>query len=731
MPIRELLARMPFPWPSARAPAQAVRVEPPIEPASPAAPPGGGSALHVRSVDELLAPHAELLGRLKLCYGCDRATFVADLLTPARAYAAYVGSLPATPDNYFCEPGGLLRLGLEVGFVALQATDGHIVSGRSTISTRQQLEPRWRHATFLAGLCAEMHRTLSHVVVTDERGEEWPAYLKPLSQWLADRSQARYFVRWPVNAQEFPALGLCALSQVVPPAVLQHLASGNSVVVPQLISTLSGSPLLREPNMMAEIVRRSAALVVDRDLIVCASRSGRPVLGTHVERYVLDVMRRLVVSHQAWVPNGDRSRVWLGREGLFLVWPNAANEIRKVFEDDETPGMPKTAQEVQEVLLASSVVEPFALDQPLWTITPPPGGQPLQALKLTTPEILLPVHAQGPRALTSPLVQPAPAPLAAAAAAATAQRTATAAASPATSSMHASPGQRPSVSTTQAPIPQGGRPASVPVAQPAPAVHPSAPAVSVMQSKAASASPQQSQSGAACPVTLASPAAPPGASPAQSPCQTGAVAPEAVPAIAPDPQLWLPGIGPAPMLAAASNPVPQAEPADTAAPMPVGGPLPQMPTAAMPGVPAAQPPDAEPAPAGDSASAAPAPAPAQPVAPPAPPPPTAFALQAPMRLNRKVRDALVLAVESLNGEPRAASAMTIPAGVFVPLSFLRSQRVEAPVALRELAENAMVATRADGRAVTEKHEFAGEMELGVVLKPAFIKGLDPADFTAE
>ncbi len=102
-----------------------------------------------------------------------------------------------------------------------------------------------------------------------------------------------------------------------------------------------------------------------------------------------------------------------------------------------------------------------------------------------------------------------------------------------------------------------------------------------------------------------------------------------------------------------------------------------------------------------------------------------------MRLNRKVRDALVLAVESLNGEPRAASAMTIPAGVFVPLSFLRSQRVEAPVALRELAENAMVATRADGRAVTEKHEFAGEMELGVVLKPAFIKGLDPADFTAE
>ncbi|WP_157263925.1 MobH family relaxase [Azohydromonas aeria] len=672
-------------------------------------------------MDELLAPHGELLGRLKLCYGCDRATFVADLLTPVRAYAAYVGSLPATPDNYFCEPGGLLRLGLEVGFVALQATDGHIVSGRSTISTRQQLEPRWRHATFLAGLCAEMHRTLSHVVVTDVQGEEWPAYLAPLSQWLADRGQARYFVRWPVNAQEFPALGLCALSQVVPSAVLQHLASGNNVVVPQLISTLSGSPLLREPNMMAEIVRRSAALVVDRDLIICASRSGRPVLGAHLERYVLDVMRRLVVSHQAWEPNGDRSRVWLGREGLFLVWPNAANEIRKVFEDDETPGMPKTPQEMQDVLLASSVVEPFALDQPLWTIAPPPGGQPLQALKLTTPEILLPVHAQGPRALTSPLVQAAPAPVAAAAAAATAQRTATAAASPGVSSTPASPGPRPGASTIQASNPQGSRPAGVSAAQPVSAIVPAAPAAPAVQPKAVAAPPQHSQAGAACPVAQASPAAPP----AQPPCQAGAVAPEAVLATALDPQLWLPGIGPAPMQAPASDPVPAA----ASEPVPAGEPPPALPTAAAPAVPATQPPDAEPVAAGNSASAAPTPADTG--ALPAPLPPTPLALQAPMRLNRKVRDALALAVESLNGEPRAASAMTTPAGVFVPLSFLRAQRVEAPVALRELAENAMVSTRADGRAVTEKHEFAGEMELGIVLKPAFVKGFNPADFTAD
>ena len=123
--------------------------------------------VQVRSVDDIVAGHQDLLARVKLCYGADREAFEADLLGPIRNYAAFVNLLPATSDNFFCEVGGLFRLGLEVAFYSLQGTDGHIVSGRATISTRRQLEPRWRHATFIAGLCSELHRTLSQIVVTD------------------------------------------------------------------------------------------------------------------------------------------------------------------------------------------------------------------------------------------------------------------------------------------------------------------------------------------------------------------------------------------------------------------------------------------------------------------------------------------------------------------------------------------------------------------------------------
>jgi conjugal transfer pilus assembly protein TraI len=359
------------------------------------------------TVAGILAGHEELISRIKLCYGADRAGFEADLLEPIRNYAAFVNLLPATPDNFFCEVGGLFRLGLEVGFYALQGTDGHIISGRVTISMRRQLEPRWRHATFIAGLCSELHRTLSQVVVTDERGDEWPAYLVPLTTWLERRHASLFFVRWLANAQESRALGLFALPHIVSSQTMQHLATANTVAVPQLLSCLAGTALYREQNILVDLVKRAAALVIDRDLIACANRYGRPILGAHLERYLIDAMRRLVVSHAAWTPNHERSRVWYGREGLFIVWPNAVNEMRKLLEDDELPGIPKAPDTILEILLGAGVFERRSADSPLWTIEPPPGKTIFEAVKLTAPEILLPGHGQAVMPISTPLVSKA------------------------------------------------------------------------------------------------------------------------------------------------------------------------------------------------------------------------------------------------------------------------------------------------------------------------------------
>lgn len=121
------------------------------------------------------------------------------------------------------------------------------------------------------------------MIVVDADGNEWPAYLTPLATWLAERRVERYFVRWRAQAPEARSLGLFALPHVVQPAVLQNLSAGNTVIVPHLLASVGGLPMYREPNVLDSLVRRSLALVIDRNLKASADRYGSPQFGSHLE----------------------------------------------------------------------------------------------------------------------------------------------------------------------------------------------------------------------------------------------------------------------------------------------------------------------------------------------------------------------------------------------------------------------------------------------------------------
>lgn len=356
------------------------------------------------TVSDILAEHDSLLARIRLCFGVDHETFGRDALALIEAYAGYVHLLPATPDNYFRQPGGLLQLGMEVAFYALQGTDAHIFSGQSTITTRRQLEPRWRHATFIGGLCCELHRALASLIVVDADGNEWPAYLTPLATWLAERQVERYFVRWRAQAPEARSLGLFALPHVVKPAVLQNLSAGNTVIVPHLLASVGGLPVYREPNVLDGLVRRSLALVIDRNLKASADRYGSPQFGSHLERYLVDALRRLASADSAWVPNREKSRVWFGTDGLFLLWPQCAADAQALLEADQLPGIPKSADTVLDLLLAAGVTEPRDSAHNTWLIQPPGSKGPADAIKLTSPAILWSGPDASPRPLEGTLV---------------------------------------------------------------------------------------------------------------------------------------------------------------------------------------------------------------------------------------------------------------------------------------------------------------------------------------
>jgi conjugal transfer pilus assembly protein TraI len=358
------------------------------------------------AVAEVIAPQAESLKRLRDAYGLDQARFDRDITAVVERYAQFVHLLPATPDSYFRGAGGLFRMGLEVGFFALQATDSAIFSGRQTITQRSALEPRWRYATFLAGLLSELHRALSHFIVTDGQGHEWPAYLQPLALWLRDQKASRYYVRWLPNPQHVRALGVVATYHIVTPPMLQYLAEGNSVVIAHLMASLSGTVLYREANTLDHLVRRSSALVIDRDLRSNADLYGKPQLGSHLERYLVDAMRRLVAQGK-WVLNADKARLWYGEDGMFVLWPQAAADMIELLQQDQLPGIPKASETIAEILAAAGVIEPRAEGSLLWDIFVPNLAASSSSLKVASPLLLLSASDAAGTPLPRQLLKPA------------------------------------------------------------------------------------------------------------------------------------------------------------------------------------------------------------------------------------------------------------------------------------------------------------------------------------
>jgi conjugal transfer pilus assembly protein TraI len=627
--------------------------------AQPIAFPSVDPGFPAKPVEELLQANEDLLARIKLCYGADQASFEQDVLPLIRRYAQFVHLLPATPDNYFSEAGGLLRLGLEVGFFALQGTDGHIFSGRATITARKHLEPRWRQATFIAGLCGEIHLAMGRLLVTDVGGAQWTPYLSGLSHWLAEQRADRYFLKWLPPQGSPRALGLFALQHVVPPQTLQYLASGNAVIVPHLLASVAGMPMVRslggEHNVLDDLVKRAFALVVDRNLRSSADRLGRTQLGAHVERYLLDAMRRLVAGGAAWTPNTERSRLWFGEDGLYMIWPQAAADIRKLLEADQIPGIPSAPQTLAELLAQAGVVTPRTPQDIAWPIAPPPGKAIMEALRISVPELLLAGLPREPTALPQRL-SPTPS--------ASPGVTADVAASTESCDVgrRGMLGDQPDVMGAGRPAKTGST-AGVDIAEQSPVLSDPSPT-----------SGQESGEG--------------------------------------------PGDGVAQQLSLLDDPAEPVETAAMAVPM-------AMPTT----VPAAR------------ATR-----------------PLTFALDAPMRLDPAVRAALAEAISSMNaprhGAASEVAACTVPTGVFVPLREFERRGVEPPTAVRLLAELSMLAgsgaehaatgparrstndagaagaggTKAAVLGRTVVRDFGGTEVIGVIVRPHFIAGLDPAHF---
>lgn len=416
--------------------ASRVPVYPPIDP-----------GIEVLPVDSIVESQSSMVARIRTVAGGADADFGDMYLSVIHNLAEYIHLLPASRQETHTGAGGLFRLSLEMGFYCLQASEGVIFTPTEGVERRHKLEPRWRYAAFLAGICSELHRPLASLIVSGPDGVQWPKYLLPLHRWCSEVGFDRYHIAWQPEPRFETASAKgevsAMISRIVPDRCLQYLEAGSPAIAPIVFSVATGVARDNE-NSVAELVARIRRRVLERDKAVRPDYYGTMLVGNHLEPHLLEAMRTLIREGK-WKINQEGGRVWFGTDGLFVIWKKAAEELSREIAQKGLQGVPTEANTLAEALLNAKVFAAKVDRDPYWKVTLP-SGKEYVATKFVNPLSLL----------GDIEVSPLPTPLAGGAAAAAAVS--------------------PSVSTSQAPAvapaaasPAYPPPASAPSPAPAPA----------------------------------------------------------------------------------------------------------------------------------------------------------------------------------------------------------------------------------------------------------------------
>jgi len=351
--------------------------------------------LPVAAPARILATQGELIARLQDALAFTDARFAALVRPVVERYAAFVHLLPASEAHHHRGAGGLFRHGLEVAFHAAQASQGRIFALDRGPAERRELEPRWRLAAGLAGLCHDVGKPVSDLSVSDREGRTtWRPLLETLADWAKANSVEHYFLRWRERRQaRHETFGLLVLERILTPEVTAWLVDADPEVLQGLLAAVAG---IDDGAALGTLVAEADRASVERDLRENHIDPAATSLGVPVDRYLLDAMRRLARGGR-WQINIPGARLWMLSEGLHVVWPAGAEDIVGLLAADKVPGIPRDPDTLADILLERGLAIPRqegANTHRYWRLAPAPlarDGQvvTLSMLRLASPDLVL------------------------------------------------------------------------------------------------------------------------------------------------------------------------------------------------------------------------------------------------------------------------------------------------------------------------------------------------------
>lgn len=353
--------------------------------------------------DRLLGQHTELIEKIRLAIGLPEPEYRRIVAPVIARYAAFVHLLPASQAHHHRGAGGLLAHGLEVAWFALRGTEDVLFTAREDPGRRRELELRWRVAAAIAGLTHDLGKPVSGLSVTDrDGGRTWKPYRHDIVAWARQDGVDRYFLHWRAGRHRtHEVMASLVMERALTDACKDWLGFYSDEILEAMLCAIVAPD--RSP-MLGPLVLAADNASVEIDL----RRHGQPAeesWGVPVERYVMDAMRRLVAK--SWTVNRPGARVWLFREGLHIVWRQAAAEIVELLAGDRVPGVPRDADTIADILISRDLAIPRETPEGAyryWPMSPTmltKDAEPVRLLmlRLSSPQLLFdeppaPVAAQ-------------------------------------------------------------------------------------------------------------------------------------------------------------------------------------------------------------------------------------------------------------------------------------------------------------------------------------------------
>lgn len=297
--------------------------------------------------------------------------------------AELVQLLPASQSHHHRGAGGMLRHSLEVGFWTLQQTEGKLIRGVITPQKRRLIEPRWRLAAFLAGICHDLGKVVTDFTVTDrEGGLKWRPYMQGLYQWAEENKVENYFMHWvDGRGKNHTNVSSTLIESVVSRKTLDWIGEGSTDVMIWLTESLNNNP--GSSNQIHNFVVKADQLSVERDLKSMGAAMAGYEIGVPIERYLADIMRRLV-QEGLWRINEPGARVWNIDGTTYLIWPMAGEEIASRTRAEDIAGLPKTGDGILDMLVEREMafLREDSGDDPFFYIAPDVVTEKIPAMRL-------------------------------------------------------------------------------------------------------------------------------------------------------------------------------------------------------------------------------------------------------------------------------------------------------------------------------------------------------------